>query len=127
MKHLPAVQTALTLADEPLLSESHGLVYLVMLPLALFSRPTEARERILGEVNPAAQEVLREWTELLAFFGDRRDLQELLDVVTAHFLARLRGNSFDVTLTAFALTFNGHDQIRRKERSVQTARPTPAA
>jgi hypothetical protein len=120
MSRLPAVQTALHIAEERLPSESFGLVYLVMLPLALFSRAMEGRSRILGEAIPAAQEVLREWSVLKEFFGDRRDLRDLLEIVTAHFLARLRGNSFQVTLTAFALTFNGRAQIRQKERSIQT-------
>jgi hypothetical protein len=123
MSHLEDVQTVRNLADEPLLDETCGLVYLVMLPLALFSRAMEGRSRILGEAIPAAQEVLREWSELLDFFGDRADLRELLNVVTAHFLARLRGNSFNVMLTAFALTFNGRAQIRDHERSIQTTGP----
>jgi hypothetical protein len=120
LHHLDAVQTALAIAEAPQITETYGLVYLVLLPLALVSRAMEDPTRTLGEVIPAAQEVLREWSEIWSFFRDQPAIREWLDIVTAHFLARLRRNSFEVIQTAFALTPTGRAQIREREVGFQT-------
>jgi hypothetical protein len=120
LNRLPTVQTALLFAQHAEMAENHGLAYLVLLPLALFSRVVETKSRILGDVIPAAQEVLREWSDILGFFGDRPGVREMLHVVTAHFLARLRRNSFDVVLTADAVTMIGRAKIRATEAGIRT-------
>jgi hypothetical protein len=123
MHHIDDVQTALRIAEAPLIPETYGLVYLIMLPLPLFSRAMETRPRILGEVIPAAQEALREWSRTVEFLSDRLEVREGLDVVTAQFLTRLRWNSFEIMQTSFALTLIGRAQIREKEHGFQTTGP----
>jgi hypothetical protein len=59
----------------------------------------EGRSRVLCEVIPEAQEVLRQWSCIYDFFGDSAEVIGFLNVVAAHFLARLSRNAFDVILT----------------------------
>jgi hypothetical protein len=80
----------------------------------------ETRCCILGDVIPIAQGVLREWSEIKNFFGDLVNVNECLNDLTAHFLARLRRNAFDVMLTAFALTIRGRAYIHSAEYGFQT-------
>jgi hypothetical protein len=67
-----------------------------------------------------AQETLREWPRIFAFFGDRSDVRRVLDVIPAHFLGALRWNSFPIVLAAFALTLACRAQIRAIEQWFQT-------
>jgi hypothetical protein len=120
LHHLPDVQSALLLAEQPQIPPEYGFVYLALLPLALFSHEMETRSRILGDVTPAAQEVLREWCDLMDKFEGNPVVVNCLNVLSAHFLARLGRNAFGTILTAFALTHTGRAQIRAMEQGFQT-------
>jgi hypothetical protein len=120
LSHLPDVQSVFEIANKPPIPSHYSRVYLLLLPLWLFSHAMETRCCILGDVIPIAQEVLREWSEIKSFFGDQENVTECLNVLTAHFLARLRRNRFDVILTAFAMTLRGRAHIRLAEYGFRT-------
>jgi hypothetical protein len=118
--HLTDAQTVFEIAGKSPIPSHFGLICLLLLPLRLFCQIIEARFSILGEVISSAHEVLREWSETHDFFGDQAIVVEALNMLTAHFLARLRRNSFDIILAAFALTPRGPAQIRVMESGFQT-------
>jgi hypothetical protein len=62
---------------------------------------------MLCKVISAAWEVLRQCSCIYDFFGDSAELIGCLNVDTAHFLAPLIRNAFDVMLTAFAFSSVG--------------------
>jgi hypothetical protein len=95
-------------------------MYILFLPLILFSRALETRSRFLVDVIPAAREVLREWPKAWNFFGDCPAITGGLDILTAHFPARLRMNAFDAILKAYSLAPYGRTDIRRREAGFQT-------
>jgi hypothetical protein len=70
---------------------------------------------MLCEVIPAAQEVLRQWSYIYDFFGDSAEVIGCLNFVTAHCLARLSRNAFDLILPAFAFSSVGRSEIRMAE------------
>jgi hypothetical protein len=80
----------------------------------------ESRRRILAQVIPAAREVLREWSELISVFSDNEVITGCVNVLTAHFLARFRRNSFEIVVTSFALSPLGRAEIRAREQGFQT-------
>jgi hypothetical protein len=80
----------------------------------------ETRFRPLVGVIPIAQEVLREWAEITDFFGGDQVIADCMNSLTAHFLARLRRNSFELILTASAFTGLGRTEIRPREQGFQT-------
>jgi hypothetical protein len=87
LKHLNSVQTVFHLADEPLMSVTCIHMYILLLPLALFSRATVTRSGLLAEVIIAACEVLCEWSEAWNGFGDFPAVTGCLDMLMAHFFA----------------------------------------
>jgi hypothetical protein len=120
INHYPSVHDMLHLIDGEDIASLYRPVHLLLLPLSLFSRVMETRSRILADVIPAAQEVLREWGQILSVFSDNQGIVECLDLVSAHFLARLRRNSLCTILTAFALSPFGRAEIRIREQGFQT-------
>jgi hypothetical protein len=103
LTHLTDAQTVFEIAGKSPIPSHFGLIYLLFLLLWLFSHVMEARCSILGEVIPPAHEVLREWSEIHDFFGNQAIVVEALNMLMAHFLARLRRNWFDIILTACAI------------------------
>jgi hypothetical protein len=123
LKHLNSVQTLFHSADEPLILVTCIHLYILLLPPALFSRAMETRSRLLAEVIPAAREVLREWSEAWNFFGDSPAVTGCLNILTTHFLERLRMNAFDTILTAYNLSPHSRTDIWPREAGFQTAGP----
>jgi hypothetical protein len=91
----------------------------VLLPLKLFSLAVEAKDRKLHEVIPLSREVLRQFQIVRSLLMDDEDLH-ILDVVTAHFIARLRVNEFDAILTAWVLSVEGREWLRAEEKNFLT-------
>jgi hypothetical protein len=120
INHYFEVHEVLQLIDPADILRVYRPAYLLLLPLSLFSRAMETRKRILAHVIPAAREVLREWAELFQVFNDKQAIVDCLDVLTAHFLARLRRNSFDKILTALGVSPRGRAEIRTREQGFQT-------
>jgi hypothetical protein len=120
INYYPFVHDVLELIDGEEIASLYRPVHLLLLPLSLFSRVMETRSRILANVIPAAQEVLREWGQLLSVCSDNQGIVDCLDLLSAHFLARLRMNSFCIILTAFALSPVGRAEIRIREQGFQT-------
>jgi hypothetical protein len=120
LTHLTNAQTGFEIAGKSPIPSDFGRIYVLLLSLWQFSHVIEARCPILGEVIPAAPEVLRERSEIHDFPGDQAIVVEVLNMLTADFLARLRRNSFDIILTAFALSPRGHAWIRAMESGFQT-------
>jgi hypothetical protein len=72
-------------------------------------------------VIPAALQVLREWLELLTIFSGNEMIENSLNLLSAHFLARFCWNSFDIIRTAFAVSSLGWTEIRMKEHGYTTS------
>jgi hypothetical protein len=64
-------------------------LYWILLPLKLFSRAVEATDRKLYEIIPLSREVIKKFQAVRALLRDDDDVH-ILDLVTAHFIARLR-------------------------------------
>jgi hypothetical protein len=88
--------------------------YQIILPLKLFSLSMEGRRRKLCDVLPLAKEVLREYQTLSAYHRGNEEV-EILDLLTAHFIARLRTNAFEDVVTAWAMRHDGRERIRVEE------------
>jgi hypothetical protein len=71
--------------------------YWILLLLKLFSHAVEARKRKLHEIIPLSREVIKEFQIVRALLRDE-DVH-ILDLVTAHFIARLRTNAFETMMT----------------------------
>jgi hypothetical protein len=84
------VQTALALRDRAPIIAAHHRAHLVLFPLSVFSRAMECRSHLLWEVILEAREVPREWSEVYEYFGDLAEIRNCLNIVSAHFLARLK-------------------------------------
>jgi hypothetical protein len=59
---------------------------------------------------------LREWSQIHDFFGHPPEIINSLDIATAHFLAHLRRNVFDLIVTAFAFSSLDRSEIRATEQ-----------
>jgi hypothetical protein len=81
----------------------------------------ECRSRVLSEVLPAGRAVLRESSQIHEYFGDSAEIRNCLNVVTAHFFARLKSNAFNITLTQFAFSPFGRSEIRATEQTLPDA------
>jgi hypothetical protein len=114
--HFTEVQTTFGLAARSLRRAAYCRVYLLLLPLSLFSQVMGVRSRMLCQVIPATQEVLPQWSCIYDFFGDTAEVIDCLNVVTAHFLACLSRDAFDVILTAFAFSSVGRSEICMAEQ-----------
>jgi hypothetical protein len=120
INNYPKVHHLLALIDPEEVTQLYRHLYLLLLPLSLFSRVMESQRRILAQVIPAAREVLREWSELISVFSDNEVITGCVNVLTAHFLARFRRNSFEIVVTSFALSPLGRAEIRAREQGFQT-------
>jgi hypothetical protein len=81
----------------------------------------ETRKSILADVIPAAGKVFYEWSELLNIFSGNEMVENSLNLLPAHFLARLHWNSLDIIRTAFAVSPLGRAEIRMKEHGYTTS------
>jgi hypothetical protein len=90
IRHFSTIETALAIAEEPLITYCYPRLHILFFPLSLFSRQMETRSPLLADVIPAASEVLREWSQFHSFFGDEEAVVECLNGLTAYFLARPR-------------------------------------
>jgi hypothetical protein len=95
-------------------------LYWILLPLKLFSLAVEAKDRKLHEIIPLSREVLREFQTVRTLLGSDDDDLHILDVVSAHFIARLRINAFDTILTAWVLSVEGREWLRAEETNFLT-------
>jgi hypothetical protein len=74
----------------------------------------ENRDRKPGEVLTIVWETVREFQMIKSRIKKGEDM-EMIDLVTAHFLARLRANVFDNIVTAWVLGRPGRDWLRSEE------------
>jgi hypothetical protein len=85
-----------------------------LLPLKLFSFAVEARDGKLHEIIPPSREVIKEFQAVSALLGDDDDVH-ILDLVTAHFIARLRTNAFETMITVWVLGLEGREWLGAEE------------
>jgi hypothetical protein len=111
------VNAVLIAHDLPIVPDELKELYWLLLPLKLFSLSMENRSRKLHEVLPLAKEVMREYQEIrvISIIASSSEDIEILDKLTAHFVARLRINAFEDTVTAWVLSIDGRERIRTKE------------
>jgi hypothetical protein len=97
-----ALNTVLQLSEQPLVSDEYIIVYRVLIPLVLFSRATESRDRRLCDVIPATREILRESSVI--WDSSRHSLKQryLIEVFLAHFWARLEMKALKTIITTYA-------------------------
>jgi hypothetical protein len=81
----------------------------------------DTRNRILGDVILVAEEVLRQWGEIRDVFGPEPEAPAYWEVLTTHFLVRLRRNSFYLILQPFAFTLSDQNRIHAVENGFRTA------
>jgi hypothetical protein len=99
--------------------DSFQTLYWIFLPLKLFSRFMEARDRKLYEVFPLVREILCQFQTIRKRLTDGDDLK-ILDHVTAHFLARLKMNASEIMTTAWVLSHEGREWLRSAEQGFLT-------
>jgi hypothetical protein len=88
--------------------------YWILLPLRLFSLSIESRGRLPHEVLLIAKELRREYSHILPRLAETEEI-DMVDKLTAHFIARLRINAFQDAATAWVLSIDGRERLRREE------------
>jgi hypothetical protein len=114
LERISDVNTVLTLASRDPVPDCLKTLYWLLLPLKLFSLRMECRFCALNEVLPLAAEVLHEYQYIQSELVEPDDL-DILNQLTAHFVARLRINAFEDTVTAWVLSIDGRERIRAQE------------
>jgi hypothetical protein len=74
----------------------------------------ESRGLLLQEVLPIAKELLREYQYILPRLSEREEI-DMVDKVTAQFIARLWINAFQDAATAGVLSIDGRERLRSQE------------
>jgi hypothetical protein len=74
----------------------------------------ESRGRLLQEVLPIAKELLREYQHILPRLTETEEI-DIVDKLTAHFIARLGINTFQDAATAWVLRIDGQERLRSQE------------
>jgi hypothetical protein len=94
-------------------------LYWILLPLKLLSRAVEPRDRKLHEIIPLSRGATKKFQTVRALLRDDDDVH-ILDLVTAHFIARLRTKAFETVITAWVLSLEGREWLRADEANFFT-------
>jgi hypothetical protein len=86
----------------------------------------ERRDCKLGDVSPIVRETVREFQMMKSRIKESEDM-EMIDLITTHFLARLRANAFDDIVTVWVLSQPERDRLRSEEARFLTRFHSPSA
>jgi hypothetical protein len=110
-------------ANQVLLTEAIRSLYLVLIPLYLFSLVIERKETKLCDVIPILFEMQRQF--LVIGSGLNSNYTALINYVTLHFFSRIQSSNYQALLAAFAFSPTGRDIIRDKEKHYLTRGEPP--
>jgi hypothetical protein len=114
-----AVETVRFFFSHNAIPDSLQTRYWIFLPLNLFLRSMEARDRKLYEVLPLSREVISQFQTIPQRLVEDEDIA-ILGHAIDYFLARLNMNAFEVMITAWVLSCEGRKWLRSSEQRFLT-------
>lgn len=97
--------------DGSTLPESFDSVGKILSPLKQLTLILESQHISLAEVVPRVQNAMEEYKKLQAEYESNSELTELIKIIVANLLSRIKSNSYTETITAFCLSIPGRYYI----------------